>query len=46
MTPKEYIGPIMELCRERRGIYENLDYFDDTRMVLTYELPLSEIVVL
>ena len=44
MTPKEYIGPIMELCRERRGIYENLDYFDDTRMVLTYELPLSEIV--
>ena len=44
MTPKEYIGPIMELCRERRGIYENLDYFDDTRMILTYELPLSEIV--
>ena len=44
MTPKEYIGPITELCRERRGIYENLDYFDDTRMVLTYELPLSEIV--
>ncbi|NLB49069.1 MAG: elongation factor 4 [Erysipelotrichia bacterium] len=44
MTPKEYIGPIMTLCRERRGIYINLDYLDDTRMVLTYELPLSEIV--
>ena len=44
MTPKEYVGPIMELCRERRGIYINLEYFDDTRMILTYELPLAEIV--
>ncbi len=44
MTPKEYVGPIMELCQERRGIYTNLEYFDDTRMILTYELPLSEIV--
>ena len=44
MTPKEYIGAIMELCQERRGIYLNLEYFDDTRMTLTYELPLSEIV--
>ena len=44
MTPKEYVGPIMELCQEKRGIYENLEYFDDTRMIMTYELPLSEIV--
>ena len=44
MTPKDYVGPIMELCQERRGIYTNLEYFDDTRMILTYELPLSEIV--
>ena len=44
MTPKEYVGPIMELCQERRGIYNNMEYFDDTRMILTYELPLSEIV--
>ncbi len=44
MTPKEYVGPIMELCQERRGIYQNLEYFDDTRMILTYDLPLSEIV--
>ena len=44
MTPKEYVGPIMELCQERRGIYENLEYFDDTRMIMIYELPLSEIV--
>lgn len=44
MTPKEYVGPIMELCQERRGIYTDLEYFDDTRMILTYELPLAEIV--
>ena len=44
MTPKEYVGPIMELCQEKRGIYENLEYFDETRMIMTYELPLSEIV--
>ena len=44
MTPKEYVGAIMELCQEKRGIYVDLQYFDDTRMTLTYELPLSEIV--
>ena len=44
MTPKEYVGPIMELCQEKRGIYIDLQYFDDTRMILVYELPLSEIV--
>ena len=44
MTPKEYVGAIMELCQERRGIYQDLQYFDDTRMILVYELPLAEIV--
>lgn len=44
MTPKEYVGPLMELCQERRGIYLDLEYFDDSRMILKYELPLSEIV--
>ena len=44
MTPKEYVGPVMELCQDRRGIYIDLEYFDDTRMVITYELPLAEIV--
>lgn len=44
MTPKEYVGPLMELCQERRGIYLDLEYFDDSRMILTYELPLAEIV--
>ncbi|MCR5308870.1 MAG: translation elongation factor 4 [Bacilli bacterium] len=44
MSPKEYVGPIMQLCQDKRGIYKDLQYFDDTRMILTYELPLSEIV--
>ena len=44
MTPKDFVGPLMELCQERRGIYLDLEYFDDTRMILKYELPLSEIV--
>lgn len=44
MTPKEYVGAIMELCQDRRGVYIDLDFFDDTRMILRYELPLAEIV--
>lgn len=44
MTPQEYIGPIMELCQDKRGIYKDLVYFDDTRSILTYEIPLSEII--
>ena len=44
MTPKEYVGPIMKLCQERRGIYQDLVYLDDIRMQLIYHLPLSEII--
>lgn len=44
MTPKDYVGPIMELCQDKRGIYKDLEYFDDTRMILTYSVPLSEII--
>ena len=44
MTPKEFVGPIMQLCQERRGIYQDLIYFDDTRQVVKYSLPLSEII--
>ncbi|MFA5485626.1 MAG: translation elongation factor 4 [Bacilli bacterium] len=44
MTPKEYVGPIMDLCQERRGIYTDLTYLDDTRMEITYELPLAEVI--
>ena len=44
MMPKDYVGTAMQLCQDRRGIYKNLEFFDDTRMVLTYEIPLSEII--
>ncbi|AOX44073.1 GTP-binding protein LepA [Spiroplasma sp. NBRC 100390] len=44
MTPDQYIGPLMELCQHKRGTYVNLEYIDDTRRILTYEMPLNEIV--
>ena len=44
MVPKEYIGPIMELCQNKRGIYQDMVYLDDNRVNIVYELPLSEIV--
>lgn len=44
MTPTEYIGAVMGLCQDSRGIYENMEYIDDTRVNLTYKLPLSEII--
>jgi GTP-binding protein LepA len=43
-TPKEYVGVLMELCKNRRGIYNELEYVDETRMTLRYEIPLAEIV--
>ena len=43
-TPSEYIGPIMELCQEKRGIYKSIEYLDTTRVNIHYLLPLSEIV--
>ena len=44
MSPKEYVGPIMQLCQSRRGVYKDMIYFDDTRVILKYELPLSEVI--
>jgi len=44
LTPTEYIGNIMELCQERRGIYKNMKYLDTTRVEMHYELPLNEII--
>ena len=43
-TPSEFIGPIMELCQNKRGIYISMEYIDPTRVNIHYELPLSEIV--
>lgn len=44
MTPTEYIGSIMELSQERRGVYKDMSYIDDARVILTYEIPLNEII--
>lgn len=44
MAPKEFVGPIMDLCQKKRGIYIDMKYIDDTRLNLIYELPLGEIV--
>ncbi len=43
-TPPEYVGPIMELCRDKRGVYKNMTYLDTRRVRLDYSLPLNEIV--
>ncbi len=44
MLNAEYLGPIMELCQQRRGIYESMEYIEETRAVLHYTLPLNEII--
>lgn len=42
--PKDFIGNIMQLCQERRGVYTKMEYFDETRALLEYEMPLTEIL--
>jgi len=44
IVPEEYIGTMMELCQGRRGVFKNMEFLDTTRVILTYELPLSEIL--
>ncbi len=44
MVTTDFIGPIMQLCQERRGIYISTEYMEDTRAMLRYELPLNEII--
>ncbi len=44
IVPDTYIGAIMKLCQNKRGIYKNMEYLDETRVNIHYELPLSEIV--
>jgi GTP-binding protein LepA len=45
IVPKEYVGQVMELCTERRGRFDHMEYLSEERAVLIYELPLSEVVV-
>ena len=44
ITPSEYIGAVMKLCQERRGVYINTQYLDPTRVDISYELPMAEVV--
>ena len=44
MVTTEFVGPIMKLCQERRGVYKSMEYMEETRAVLRYELPLNEII--
>ena len=44
MVTTEFIGPIMELCQERRGVYLGMEYMEETRALLRYDLPLNEII--
>ena len=44
MSPTDYVGTIMELCQERRGRYISMDYLEETRVMITYELPLNEVI--
>jgi GTP-binding protein LepA len=45
IVPKEYVGAVMELCTERRGRFDHMEYLSEERVVLIYELPLAEVVV-
>lgn len=44
MVPTEYVGNIMDLCQDRRGLYKDMKYIDEGRVMLSYEMPLNEII--
>ena len=44
MVPVEFVGNVMELCQERRGIFKDMQYMEETRAQIFYELPLNEII--
>ncbi len=44
LLPQDYIGPVMELCQDRRGVFRNLEYISTHRVLITYEMPLAEII--
>lgn len=45
IVPKDFVGNVMELCQEKRGTFKNMNYLDETRVMIEYELPLAEIVI-
>ncbi len=44
MVPKDYVGAVMELCQDRRGVFRNMEYMGENRVMISYHLPLSEII--
>ena len=44
MAPQEYVGAVMEICQEKRGTFRNMEYIEETRAVLHYDMPLNEII--
>ena len=44
MLPKDFVGNIMQLCQDRRGVYKDMKYMDNTRVILEYDMPLNEII--
>lgn len=44
MTPTDYVGSIMEICQNKRGVFKDMKYLEETRVVLNYELPLNEVI--
>ncbi|WP_077848583.1 translation elongation factor 4 [Clostridium puniceum] len=44
ITPKDYVGAVMELCQDRRGVYIDMQYIEETRAVVNYDIPLNEII--
>lgn len=44
MSPTDYVGPIMDLCQNRRGVFLNMEYLEETRVNLTYDIPLNEVI--
>ncbi|MBD3330569.1 elongation factor 4 [Candidatus Peregrinibacteria bacterium] len=45
LTPKDYVGPVLTLCTEKRGISKDMNYLDEKRVLITFELPLASVVV-
>ena len=44
MTPDDYVGAVMEICQDKRGTFRNMEYIEETRVVLHYDMPLNEII--
>jgi GTP-binding protein LepA len=44
LVPQDYVGPVMQLCQDRRGVQQNTEYLSATRVMLTYDLPLAEVI--